>query len=119
MQYARTEFYVDTIDDMHDKVLRHVYRQKMKSLGIDIDQFKIGIQNVQRMLLEVSSQTYPVLLDLNYKLLVNRTGTEFVTSDNPVVLYNQLLSFRGQKDWEPQWHSTKRVTNNFSQLGQT
>ena len=97
MQYVRTEFYVDTIDDMHDRVLRHMYRQKMKSLGIDIDQYKIGIQDVAAYALGVSSQTYPVLLDLNYKLLVNRTDTEFVTSDNPVVLYNQLLSFRNRK----------------------
>ncbi|MEL0011708.1 MAG: DUF4238 domain-containing protein [Bacteroidota bacterium] len=40
------------------------------------------------------SQFYPLMLDLGCKLVLNETSTDFVASDNPVVLYNQLLSFR-------------------------
>ena len=42
----------------------------------------------------MTTQNYPILIDLEYKLLVNRTDVEFITSDNPVVLYNQIFSFR-------------------------
>ena len=34
--------------------------------------------------------------DLKMKLIVNKTKTEFVTSDHPVVLYNQLLHYDAQ-----------------------
>ena len=43
--------------------------------------------------LGMATSALPILTDLKYKLLVNRTDVEFVTSDNPVVLYNQLFSF--------------------------
>lgn len=36
---------------------------------------------------------YPMLLDLDFVLLVNETESEFVTSDHPVVRYNQLMEF--------------------------
>lgn len=30
------------------------------------------------------------------KLLINKTATEFITSDNPVVLYNQFMNYRAE-----------------------
>ena len=78
---------------MCDAGMRHKYRDHMKSEGIDIDQFKISIKNAPEYSLGITVQSYPILLDLHYKLLVNKTNVDFVTSDNPVVLYNQLFSF--------------------------
>ena len=37
---------------------------------------------------------YPLLFDLECKLLINCTDEDLITSDNPVILYNQLLGFR-------------------------
>ncbi len=39
-------------------------------------------------------ESYKTLLDLEYVLLKNNTDTPFITSDNPVVLYNQLFEER-------------------------
>jgi hypothetical protein len=39
-------------------------------------------------------RVYPLLLDLHNKLLINKTSVEFITSDHPIVMYNQLLTFR-------------------------
>ena len=39
-------------------------------------------------------EVVPLGLDLKMKLFVNNTGTEFITSDNPVVYYNQYLEDR-------------------------
>ena len=38
-------------------------------------------------------RNFDTLSDLAIKLLINKTQTEFVTSDHPVVLYNQLLNY--------------------------
>ena len=94
MQYGRTKYSADLINEMCDAGMRHMYRDHMKSEGIDIDQFKISIKNAPEYSLGITVQSYPILLDLHYKLLVNKTEVEFATSDNPVVLYNQLFSFR-------------------------
>lgn len=97
MQHGRTEHYASKADEMYDKFAKHLYHEQAQSMGIDIDQFKISIQDPAVFTLGIATRTYPLLLDLDYKLLVNRTGTEFVTSDNPVVLYNQLFSFRDRR----------------------
>ncbi len=93
MQLGRTKHSASAADEMYDKFEKHLHHEQAQSMGKDIDQFKIGIQDSVLLPLGIATQMYPLLLDLSCKLLVNRTGTEFVTSDNPVVLYNQLFSF--------------------------
>lgn len=43
------------------------------------------------------SNILPVMLDLDYKLLINKTSTSFLASDMPIVKYNQYLE---QKKWQ-------------------
>ena len=93
-QHGRTKYAADEADEMHDQVMKQLYRQPMQSKGIDIDQFNITSEDALLFNLGIVVQCYPLLLDLAYKLLLNKTDVEFVTSDNPVVLYNQLFSFR-------------------------
>ena len=94
MQHGRTKYAADQVDEMNDQIFKHLRRLPLKSNGIDIDQFKFTIENSPLFTLGIIVQSYPLLLDLEYKLLLNKTDIEFVTSDNPVVLYNQLFSFR-------------------------
>ena len=94
MQHGRTKYAADQVDEMNDQIFKHLHRQPLKSEGIDIDQFNITIQDAQLITLGIVVHSYPLLLDLDYKLLLNKTDVEFVTSDNPLVLYNQLFSFR-------------------------
>ena len=94
MQYGRTKYSADATNEMHDKVMKHLLRPMAEARGIVIDEVTIGIENAARYSLGQFTQAYPLLLDLDYKLLTNNTVVEFVTSDNPVVFYNQLFSFR-------------------------
>lgn len=95
-QYGRTKYFADATDEMHDQIIKHVFGKKIESEieGINLDDFIIGLKDVSQYALGMMVQTYPFLLDLAYKLLVNRTQVDFVTSDNPVVMTNQFLSFR-------------------------
>jgi hypothetical protein len=96
MQYGRTVYAADMVDDMSDKIAKHVLGPIAKEKGIDFTGVKIGVKYPGKYSLAILTQAYPLILDMQCKLIINETGVEFVTSDNPVVLYNQLLSFRKQ-----------------------
>ena len=93
-QNVRTKFAMDSIDEVNDKLIKHLYGDQIKFQGIDKDQANIGIPNSPKFSLNTAVPSFPILLDLKYVLLVNKTDVDFVTSDNPVVLYNQLYSSR-------------------------
>ena len=96
VQHSRTKYSADALDDMHDKMMKHLFREKIESEveGINLDDFIIGIQDASRGAIGYTLQTYLLLLDLRYKLFLNRTKVDFVTSDNPVVMINPFMSFR-------------------------
>lgn len=96
IQHGRTKYQADALDEMHDKMFKQTFKEKIEAEieGVNLDDFIVGIEDVSQYAVKLLGQYYPLLLDLNYKLLVNKTDVEFVTCDNPVVLYNQLLSFR-------------------------
>ncbi len=94
MQHGRTVYTADVLNEMNDKLMKHLLAPRAKAKGIDLSKVKIGYKDVGRVSLGLAMQNYPILFDLDYKLLINETDVEFVTSDNPVVLYNQLFSFR-------------------------
>jgi hypothetical protein len=94
MQGARTQFAADVIDEMHDTLVRTALGPQFEAEGIDLSKIKFGLQDPAAISLSIATQLYPMLIDLQTKLLINRTDADFVTSDNPVAQYNQLLSFR-------------------------
>lgn len=94
MQYGRTQYSAETFDEFHDKLFKQLLLPTAKAERLDLDKVTFGIENAVLYSLAQVTQLYPVLLDLDFKLLTSNTDVEFVTSDNPVVTYNQLLSFR-------------------------
>ena len=94
MQHARTLHMADELNAMTDNLAKHLVRGTKEFEGIDLSRFRIGLGEPARDALSIATSCYPLLFDLAYKVIVNRTDAEFVTSDNPVVFYNQLLSFR-------------------------
>lgn len=94
MQYGRTQYTVDAMNEVVDKVTKQIYGDSLKEAGVDIKQFMIGFKDMSTFSLGTAVSGYPLLLDLRPKLLVNKTQHEFITSDTPVVLHNQLLRFR-------------------------
>lgn len=94
MQYGRTAYAADALDETCNKIMKYFLGPKAKAEGIDLSKFNFGIKNSAQYSLGIVTQFYPLMLDLGCKLILNETNTDFVTSDNPVVLYNQLLSFK-------------------------
>lgn len=96
IQYGRTKYNADAMDEMHDKVFKQAFKEKIESEleDVNLDDFIVGIKDVAQYSIGLLVQYYPILLDLGYKLIINKSKTEFITSDNPVVMLNQLLSFR-------------------------
>lgn len=94
-QYGRTKYSADATDEWNDMWIKHVYGKQIESEieGLKLDNYKIGIKDVSQYSLGMTAIHFPILIDLGYKLLKNQSEEEFITSDNPVVMYNQLFSF--------------------------
>ncbi|MBA7602980.1 hypothetical protein ES703_10077 [subsurface metagenome] len=90
---ARTQYTADEINEMVDKFVKQI-ASRVDSLKDKLDEFRVGFVNSAAMCLKFASMSLPITRDLNYKLLINRTQIPFITSDNPVVLYNQFLETR-------------------------
>lgn len=56
-----------------------------------LDEFEIVLTEPAKLNLELTNSLFGVAKDLACKLIVNRTITPFITSNNPVVKYNQFL----------------------------
>lgn len=59
-------------------------------------------ENPLALTLNTTAQVIPVAQDLEMHLIVNASGHEFITSDNPVVLHNQYcegIKYRGVNGW--------------------
>jgi len=94
IQYARTLYSTNSMEEMHDRLIKHLLAPKLKAEGIENNDFNIGIVNAPQLLVGTATQLHPLMLDLKCKLLSNETCVDFVTSDSPVVFYNQLFNFR-------------------------
>ena len=93
VQAHRTAYEAEALNEMNDDLMKVVLREKAQNEGIDLDNFQIGIRDVGLHAVGIATELYPMALDLGAKLLINNTEEELVLSDNPVVKYNQLMSF--------------------------
>ena len=93
-QHGRTLHMADELEDVADKLAKYLVKDSRGPQGIDLNTFRIGFEEPALSALSTVIPLYPLLFDLTCKVLVNKTGTDFVTSDNPVIFYNQLMSFR-------------------------
>ena len=86
---TRTTSAAEKINEGVDKLTKLIFSKQAEIEGIDLSQVKIGFENpvLHSMQYFVLGAAY--LSDLVPHLLINNTGIHFVTSDNPVVLYNQ------------------------------
>ncbi len=93
-QHGRTKYAVEALTETWDKMYKAAFGELIRKEGIDPDDFTVGLEQPAKFALSVTMSGYPMLLDLEYKMLVNKTAEEFVISDNPVVFYNQALVWR-------------------------
>jgi hypothetical protein len=97
MQHTRTAYAADSLDEQTDKFMKYVMAHEIEKMGITKEELKhiqITRTDSARWALASATPFYPLLMDLDWKLLRAGEMHEFITSDNPVVYYNQLLYFR-------------------------
>ncbi len=94
MQQARTEYEAEAMNEINDAMVQRFLGPEMAAKGIDLTKFKVNLAEPAAVAVSIASRISPLAMDLHYKLLIDQTGQGFITSDNPVVACNPLLSFR-------------------------
>ena len=99
-QHLRTAYASEVMIDQTKQLkdfLKNFKDHVPEHLEKEIDQKYEMIKQVAPQMGILSSFCgFDLISDLAIKLLINKTQTEFITSDHPVVLYNQLLHYDPQ-----------------------
>jgi len=69
----------------------NLFAQKYPNITTIPDGSKIKVENHSIVKLAIFEKAFLCCKDLNLKLLINETSVPFLTSDNPMVKYNQFL----------------------------
>ena len=93
LQDSRTKFSADETNEMIDHTLKTILKYD-KRFKDEIENLKFGYDNPALFNLETLISVIGVTKDLNCKLIINKTKWPFITSDNPIVRYNQFLEKR-------------------------
>ncbi|MBU0579652.1 MAG: DUF4238 domain-containing protein [Candidatus Margulisbacteria bacterium] len=96
-QSARTLFSKEQTNEMINKLVKTLIKNKIKFNNPneiteeDIDKVKVVHNQPALFNLSVISTISPILMDgiINCKLIINNKNDEFITSDNPVIIYNK------------------------------
>lgn len=93
LQYARTAYTADAMDEMADGMWKAILSKDPRVSPDMLDSVRIVNKDPANFTVAMMLRLYHLIMDLQYKLLEAAPGTEFITSDNPVVMYNQLMEF--------------------------
>lgn len=94
-QNCRTLKAADKQDEFTDEILKIYLKLSIEAKKPDgitseaIDKSKISMKEPALFNLSILGDEYILARDLECKLIINNCSTEFITSDNPVVLYNK------------------------------
>lgn len=89
LQSERTQLAVDEMTEAHEKLIQKIAEVAPGAFP-GFEQAKIDPAELPRSLLQQAEIALHLCQDLRCKLLRNRSAISFVTSDHPVVRYNQL-----------------------------
>ncbi|GLH64474.1 MULTISPECIES: DUF4238 domain-containing protein [Bacillaceae] len=90
---VRTEYSADTQNEILDKMVKTIFKDDPR-VKDELDKIVIEYTNPSAFILSIVASIIPITFDLKYKLIVNNTDCLFITSDNPVIRYNQFLEKR-------------------------
>ncbi|WP_175011020.1 DUF4238 domain-containing protein [Burkholderia lata] len=93
-QYGRTKHAGEAADEQVDRFAKAVLAKDERIEPEHLDAVKISLKNPFALTLKAVSHSVPLVHDLGIKVAVNRTPIRFVTSDHPVVFYNQYAEER-------------------------
>lgn len=93
LQSARTAYAADAMDDFTDGMWKKVLEKDPSVSPEMLSKVRIVSTDPANLAVATMLRRYHLIMDLDYRLLKAHEGSDFITSDNPVVLYNQLLEF--------------------------
>ena len=88
--YARTVYYLKQNNEFINNLLTSVLARKPE-LANDLEKLEDNPKEMPQSILREAVLYAPLILDLHFKLFVNKTNIPFIISDHPVVIYNQFL----------------------------
>ena len=91
LQYARTAYSADALDEFADGMWKRVLSHHRDVTPQMLEKVRIVYTEPGRAAVGYFLRLYHLIMDMHCRLLLAPAGGEFVTSDNPVILYNQLM----------------------------
>jgi len=89
-QRARTLGAAEEMNEFDETLIKQLISKDSRFSDMDLNKFKITRENAQHDALYHASTTVPLLEDLKVKFLISDKKIGFVTSDHPVITYNQF-----------------------------
>lgn len=93
-QASRTQYAADVVNAMADGMMREILKHDPSITPDMLAQVKFGYDDPAVISMGHATVGFPLLMDLECRVLLAPQGTEFITSDNPVVMYNQFMLWR-------------------------
>lgn len=86
--------YCNNLTDTTWKRLLHEEQDKGNFPEIDVEELQISQRIPNKPMMFLGSRFAYLLRDLAYLCIINESNTDIITSDSPIVLYNQFCTFR-------------------------
>ena len=94
LQAYRTRANADEFNDMIDKTMKTAMKFESQFKDFEYDKYFFAYDDATEKTLDILLKSLPMMMDMQIKLLVNKTSKKIITSDNPVSKYNQFLESR-------------------------
>ncbi|MGB3515568.1 MAG: DUF4238 domain-containing protein [Elainellaceae cyanobacterium] len=86
----RTVYAADRLNEFFGKTLKSIASEDPEALP-KTDRFNFALTQSVQEALAIMASMIPLALDLRFKLIINQSNEAFITSDHPVVFYNQFF----------------------------
>jgi len=93
-QANRTQYAADALNALTDGMMREIMKHDRKVTQDMLAQVRFGYDDPALITTAYGALSFPLLMDLECRVLLAPRGTEFITSDNPIVMYNQFMLWR-------------------------
>ncbi|MDB9306837.1 MULTISPECIES: DUF4238 domain-containing protein [Cyanophyceae] len=91
---GRTVYAAEMIQELVKKYQKTVSSISYNALSESEKKINLTLTDAVQESLSIGKCNFPLVRDLHWKLLINETQEPFITSDHPVVVYNQFLEHR-------------------------
>ncbi|MEI3649877.1 MAG: DUF4238 domain-containing protein [Dolichospermum lemmermannii FEM_B0920] len=91
---GRTVYAAEKIEEMVEKYKETILSIDRNALSETEQNLDLTLTDAVQKSLSMAVSAFPLVRDLDWKLIINETEQPFITSDNPVVLYNQFFELR-------------------------